>query len=88
MVGLKLCQVKKTVVLCFLIGSIVIVLSILVEKWEKVAEAIMIFGFIISMSGLLPILLFWKCPNCGKSLPIHGMWSITYCPYCRSKLND
>lgn len=85
---MKLHQVKKTVVLCFFIGSIIIVLSILMEKWENVAEIIMISGFIISMSWLLPILLFWRCPNCGESLPIHGIWSMTYCPYCRSKLDD
>ena len=42
-------------------------------------------GVLLILAGLVVMLLYWRCPNCEKVLPLRA-WNIQYCPYCGGKL--
>ena len=34
----------------------------------------------------LVMVVFWRCPKCGKPLPIHGSAGFDFCPYCGEEI--
>lgn len=42
-------------------------------------------GVLLILAGLVVMLLYWRCPNCERILPLRE-WNIQYCPYCGGKL--
>lgn len=45
---------------------------------DLLGSALLVFNTIFAM-------LFWKCPKCGKTLPIHTL-TVTHCPHCGEDL--
>ena len=42
-------------------------------------------GTLIMFSGLMVLLIYYRCPHCGRYLGREG--GLTYCPYCGKALD-
>ena len=40
----------------------------------------------LAKGALLVMVVFWRCPKCGKPLPIHGSAGFDFCPYCGEEI--
>lgn len=43
-------------------------------------------AFFSCIGELVYTLIFWRCPSCGRHLPIKGAFWGAYCPYCGDSL--
>lgn len=66
-------------VMCYLCIALVVVSTILEIRWLSAA------GLGVLALGLLQMLLFYKCPYCGKHFSL-GKRRPGYCPECGEKL--
>lgn len=42
-------------------------------------------GAVIALSSIIPNLLFYRCPYCGRML---GKISASFCPHCGKRIDD
>ena len=83
-------KVRKIRLVLLLTGVGTALLSLLFAKLEM--KGITAFFLILAAISLIGesvyTLVFWRCPSCGRHLPIKGfLWS-QYCPRCGEYLGD
>lgn len=79
---MKLTIIKVTSEIMTLIGIICIL--IFTFKGDMM-YGWFIFIAMMLLSGIIGF-IFFKCPNCKKSIPINGNQNQKYCPYCHENL--
>lgn len=45
-----------------------------------------VIGLAAMLLGIAAKLIFWRCPKCGRLLPIRSVTGIEFCPYCGEEL--
>lgn len=63
-------------------GFLICVLSAVFDD----ALWLLIAGAAVVALALLVMVVFWRCPKCGKPLPIHGSAGFDFCPYCGEEI--
>ena len=43
-------------------------------------------GILGIVARMVLLLKYWRCPDCGQPLPVHGMRKLTTCPACEMDL--
>ncbi len=75
---MKLFIVKLLIVLMPLIGVLSIILSIFAGH---ITVGWIIFVSLLLLSGIVNV-LFFRCPHCGKVIPVYASGNQKYCPNC------
>ncbi|MFB0917537.1 MAG: hypothetical protein QMB63_00520 [Clostridiaceae bacterium] len=70
----------------FFISLAVSIVALLIAKDSPYLQVVKTISVIIISVGFILMLLFWRCPNCKKSLPAREFF-IDYCPHCGHKID-
>ena len=70
-------KARKLIYFLYIIGFILILLS-----YKRIMLPI---GVIVAGSSVVPNLLFYKCPHCGKHLGSNGG---DFCQYCGKSIDN
>jgi len=71
-------KVRKLIYFLYIMGFFMILLS-------YIHIAFLVIGIVVAASSIVPSLLFYRCPYCGKHL---GRSSGACCPYCGKRIDD
>lgn len=87
---MKLNKGRVLIVVLWLAGLLIMGAAVLF--WEArpqmAAFAIAILGMAVCIAGVIAYGVIFRCPDCGKQLPI-GMWTgLCSCPYCGKDLKE
>jgi len=83
-------KVRKIRLVLLLTGVGTALLSLLFIKLSMATPAVifLILAAVCCIGELVYNLIFWRCPSCGRLLPIKGfLWS-QYCPRCGEYLEE
>lgn len=73
------------------IGNTLLVIGILLLLIACITDymtpLLSIAGIVAACMGYVFFWLFWRCPHCGRHLPMQGMLFIEVCPYCSKELD-
>ncbi len=69
---------EKLVILLALVGVVVMLFGYFIPILWAV-------GAVIALSSIIPNLLFYRCPYCGRML---GKISASFCPHCEKRIDD
>lgn len=70
-------KAKKLIICLWIIGIVIMLFS-------YVNIVFLPIGIIVAVSSLIPSILFYKCPHCGRHLGRNGS---DYCQYCGKPIN-
>ena len=45
-----------------------------------------VIGLAAMLLGIAAKLIYWRCPKCGRMLPIRSVTGMEFCPYCGEEL--
>ena len=78
---------KKVMLGCGAASVICCLLGLLFETQEPMLFYIFAtLGIALAVGVFVIQWLFWRCPCCGKHLPVRSVGKIDFCPYCGSFL--
>lgn len=69
---------EKLIILLVVVGFVVILLGYFIPVLWAVGAA-------IALSSILPNILFYRCPHCGRML---GKFRGSFCPHCGERIDD
>jgi hypothetical protein len=86
---MKAATAKKLYRLSIIVPVIMLVLGLLLERWEVLCFIIIVSAIVILLAGNVIALLFWRCPFCKKTLSVEGLLSsMKCCPYCGCDIEE
>ncbi len=75
----------KSLYLVILFAVIVLIaFAAIIHRLAVLCETLLIIALLLSLAGTIFIVVFYRCPHCGKHL---GRSGGKYCPYCGKELN-
>ena len=56
------------------------------DRFPQAVPVLVPLGLVLFLAANVAALFGWRCPRCGRMLPMRGLWSIAYCPHCGDEL--
>lgn len=75
---------RKVERILYAIGLPLVFLSLGFRR-PVVVFSLLSVGAVIVITAFYIVLRFWRCPHCGRGLPVRAT-DITHCPYCGKEL--
>ena len=66
--------------------AVLVCAQLLSESNRMMMHLLMILGVLSFAAANLNVYSNWRCPDCGRVLPMRGLISIACCPYCGTEL--